>query len=160
MNKLYITTLFFLIIYSNVIGQTKCQKDRQDGFSEIFTVTEIMPTLKTPVDELENKLNNEILLKEYNVNEGQALYITFIVNCKGEDFDYKILRFENELFANKFTECLKNFSDWTPGYQKEGPVDVQVNIKFEIKDNKIRLIYDDQKNKKELKKLEKLHKKK
>jgi|GEM_PF-2863651 len=160
MNKLYITTLFFLIIYSNVIGQTKCQKDTQDGFSEIFTVTEIMPTLKTPVDELESKLNNEISLKEYNVNEGQALYVTFIVNCKGEDFDYKILRFENELFANKFTECLKNFSDWTPGYQKEGPVDVQVNIKFEIKDNKIRLIYDDQKNKKELKKLEKLHKKK
>ncbi len=146
------TILLFLFNYSAIIGQTRCNYNPKDS-SEIFLVTEIMPTLKTSVENLESKLNNEIQLKVYNLNEGQIFYVTLIINCKGEGFNYKVQKYENELFDQKFVECIKNYIDWNPAYQKGSPVDIGYSMKFVVLNNRIKYIINNSFSEKEKKKL-------
>ena len=152
--------LLFIFNYSAIIGQARCNYNPKDS-SEIFLVTEIMPTLKTPVEELESKLNNEIKLKDYNLNEGQIFYLTLIINCKGEGFNYKVQKYENELFNQRFVECIKNYANWNPAYQNGSPVDIGYTMKFEALNNRIKYIINNsfsEKEKKKLKQMKKLKK--
>lgn len=147
----YLIILFALFICTNSIAQSPCDT------SEVFVVSEIMPTLKTSMEELENKINSSILLKEYKINEGQILTVRFIINCIGEVCNYRVQKYENELFNQKIIDCLKNCTDWAPGYQAGKPINSWYKLKFEVLNNKIMIEFDKKFNEKEKKKLERLN---
>ena len=156
MKKINLIILLFIFNYSTIIGQTRCNYNPKDSL--IFWLTELMPTLTISVENLENKINNEIQLKDNNLNEVQIFYVTLIINCKGEGFNYKVQKYENELFNQKFVECIKNIAEWNPAYQGGSPVDIGYSMKFEVLNNKIKYIINKPLTEKERKKLKRTKK--
>lgn len=105
-----------------------------------------MPLLNTPIEKLENKLNDSIQLNDFAINEGLIFFATLIVNCKGEDLDYRIINYKNDTFCSKLIECLKLNTQWTPGFYRGKPVDVACTLKFQVVNSKIKISYDRQPN--------------
>lgn len=66
--------------------------------------------------------------------------ITFFINCKGEDFNYRLCKFSDGLtkldtisdFQRKFLSDLQTLLSWTPGhfkyYDKGKPIIKQVDF--------------------------------
>lgn len=151
MKKYLLLILLSLVNFSSIIGQERCEPK-----SDLFSYAENMPTLITPCKELEDKLNEDIHLKDFDIKEGQQVVVYFIINCKGESLDYRILKYENEIFNKKFIECLKNIANWTPGYVNGKPVNVSYVIVFQIMNGRIKMLFDEKNNKKEQRKLKQM----
>jgi hypothetical protein len=102
----------------------------------IFTITELMPTSNITLDELESKLNQEINASDFPKPQGNMIYLTFTINCKGETFDYKFMRPVDEKLQEKILAIVRTNMNWQPGSQNGRVVDVQTTISIKIENNK------------------------
>ncbi len=129
----------------------------------IYIFTEHPPIPNLTDNELESKLNSLIdpsILERYKAD---YLYITFIVNCYGEDFDYKLAKQQDgkaqkdtlsdfqEVFLNKMQSLLT----WSPatrdikekGKQIEKAVDFQGTYTIRIDGSKFHILNEKEKKK-------------
>lgn len=143
MQRTLLAIIFLFFIYNSLYGQRRCDSSRVD---KIFIITEIMPKSNITLDELETLLNQEINANEFSVLQGTMIYLSFIINCKGESFDYKFLRPVDEKLQDKLLTIIKTNINWKPGSQNGRLVDVQLTISIKFENNKFIV-----QNKKELK---------
>ncbi|MBU1369584.1 MAG: hypothetical protein KJ578_04140 [Bacteroidetes bacterium] len=138
-----ITNIFLLIFLKiaihSVFGQNKCDTTQYGENEEIFVIVEIMPTPNITSKQLEIILNSSIDLNEYPDDLKKPIYITFIINCKGEDFNYKFHTQIDQKLQVKLNNILKSNLNWTPAYHNGEPVDISKNIKIEIVNNQFQV---------------------
>jgi hypothetical protein len=113
--------------------------------------------------DLESQLNDIIdhnLLHEYNAD---YLYVTFFINCKGEDFNYKLAKFVDgrttldtiSNFQTTFLSELQSLCSWTPAqftfYEKgrpvEKPVDFQGSYTIRVDGDRLHILNEKEKKK-------------
>lgn len=90
MIRIKFTLLIAILITVNVfvpnhkiIAQARC--DTLD--ESIFFVTEVLPEPGISMSQVSSVLNTSIDLNKYQVPNGYSIYVNFIINCKGEDFN-------------------------------------------------------------------------
>ena len=137
--------LIFIILITltdNLIGQTRC-----DTLSDnIFIATDIPPKMDKSIDELERIVNNSIDLSKYDLKV-KEIFVSLTINCKGEDFDYKVLKCENHDFNRILTECLMNNLNWIPAEHNGKKVDFSYVIPVIIEKDRINILDDKEKKK-------------
>jgi hypothetical protein len=82
-------------------GQTLCDGSMPDSTTNMFIITEVMPKQSLEGDQMDFMLNNSINIGQYNLTDGTSIYLHFIVNCRGECFNYSVLRPVNNPFEEK-----------------------------------------------------------
>ena len=97
-------------------GQLLCDRGISDTTAGVWVVTEIMPTCNITSEGLEYRVNYDLLLKDFNIGNGTVFKILFYINCKGEDFNYRVLNSDNEKFNEKFIGSIQSITEWTPAY--------------------------------------------
>jgi len=107
----FIAIIICYLTNHNINAQSIC-----DTTGEPFVYTEILPTCNITAEELEFILNQNIQVKDYNIENDKIIKLSLTINCSGEDFGFKVLNFENELFNKKFIDCIQNNTNWTPAY--------------------------------------------
>jgi hypothetical protein len=98
-------TVFFILTILSGFGQSLC--DTVDGEVTIYTYLEKMPSSNLTFGQLENIINETIDLTNYNLSEGDTFIISFIINCNGEDTDFKIYHLENEDLKGRLIKIFK-----------------------------------------------------
>ena len=148
-----IITLFFFfsLLTTLAIGQTRC--DTTD--SGIFIITEVLPTPNITYGQLENLLNTSIDINEYTRPDRNWIYLSFIINCNGEDFDYEIYGPIDKKLQDKLIQIIKSNVSWTPAKQRGENVDFQKNFPIKIEGNQFKILDQENKNQKKKKKKKK-----
>jgi hypothetical protein len=146
MKKLHLLTILVVLTGTIVIGQTRCDTISDD----IFGVTEEMPTLNISIDQLEDILNISIDLNKYSRPEGNAIYVNLIINCKGEDFDYKVLKPVDKGLEKQLLSILETSMTWTPAKHLNKPVDFSKSFEIRLDENRFNIL--DEKERKRLNK--------
>ncbi len=131
---------------NSVCGQTRC--DTTTEF--IWFITEVMPKPNISMTQVESILNKSIDLSNYAKPVDNIIYLNFIINCKGEDCEYKILNIKpiDRELENQLISIIKSNLDWTPAMQKGEKVDIQMPMKISIENNCFNIIEDKEKTKK------------
>lgn len=132
-------------LFCNLFGQKRCDTLRTDM---IFTVTEVSPKSNITYEELENLLNNNINIKEFEKPPGDMIYLTFTINCKGEAFDYKFFRSVDKKLQDNILGVIVNNMNWMPAQQSSRKVDFQKNISIKIEKNNKFNVLDEKEQKK------------
>ena len=147
--KPLISILSFIILISNItIGQSRC--DQMPDSAEIFVIAEQMPEANLTGDQLAELLNSSIDLTNYRLELIETVYFGVTVNCKGQAFDYEIMRTIDPDLDSKIIQVIKSNMSWAPGKFRGNPVDVRLTERIYIIENRFRILTD-----KELKKLKK-----
>jgi hypothetical protein len=136
MKKLNLLTILVVLTGTIVLGQTRCDTIGDD----IFFVTEEMPKLNISIDQLEDILNNSIDLNKYSRPDGNVIYVNFIINCKGEDFDYKIIRPVDKGLEKQLLSILETSMIWTPAKQRNKPVDFSKSFEIRLDGNRFNVL--------------------
>jgi len=113
--------------------------------------------------ELELKLNSTISPTSLANYHADYLYVTFIINCKGEDFDYKLAKRSDGLliqdstseFQLAFLSNFQSFATWKPGLNTvmekgkpvEKPVDFHGSYILKVEGNKLHILNTQEKKK-------------
>jgi hypothetical protein len=100
---------------------------------------------------LETIFNANINLSNYQISQDKIVYLTLTINCKGEQFNFKVLNSDNEDLTIKLADCVKSNVIWTPAQHNGRPVDYSYIITIRLKANHIQIL-DDTEKKKPLKK--------
>ena len=148
-----------LLIIDTLSAQTLC--DTKSGM--ILFAAEHPPKPNLTDNELEVKLNSFIdpsLLESYKAD---YLYITFVVNCKGEDFNYKLSKRQDgkaqkdslSNFQEVFLTKMQSLLTWSPatieirekGKQIEKAVDFQGSYTIRIDGSKFHILNEKEKKK-------------
>jgi len=143
METIYKTIIFcYLLLKIGICeGQSLCDTTISDTTAGVWVVTEIMPTCNITAEELEYRVNYDLLLKDFNIGNGTVFKILFYINSKGEDFNYRVLNSDNEKFNKKFIGSIQSNTEWTPAYiirkNKQIPVDFGLVLEFKIINGKI-----------------------
>ncbi|MCD4696756.1 MAG: hypothetical protein K8S16_11005 [Bacteroidales bacterium] len=149
-----ILTTFHLLIFSALFGQSLCDTTTEPN---VFVYLEQMPSSNITFGQLEKMISESIDLMNYNLSEGDTFYISFLINCKGEDFNYKISNLENEDLKRSLKKIFKENLDWdqpihhyktAQGKEVEKPVDFKKNLKLIIENNQIYITDPNTKTKK------------
>lgn len=130
------------------IGQSRC--DQKPDTAQIFVMVEEMPEPNLDDNQLAELLNSSIDLKKYRLESIETVYYGVTVNCKGQAFDYEILRTIDPDLDSKIIQVLKSNMTWTAGRIRGNPVDVRLTKKIYIVDDRFQILTD-----KQLKKLRK-----
>lgn len=119
-----------------LFGQSRC--DTLD--ENIFVLAEIMPTSNITFNQLEDLLNSSIDMNEYHLNDRDLIHISFIINCKGEDFDYQVSQHINITLQEKIIQIIQESMDWTPAKQRNREVDFKKIISIRIDNNQFNVL--------------------
>lgn len=149
----------FLLIITTGFSQTVCDTTG----NRIYAYLEHPPQPTITDAELELKLNSTISPTSLANYHADFLYVTFIINCKGEDFDYKLAKRSDGLlfqdstseFQRTFLSNFQSFATWKPGLNTvnekgktvEKPVDFQGSYTLRVDDNKLHILNKKEKNK-------------
>lgn len=152
--KTVLNVVFVMVSLPNVVnGQTRC--DSLPDTAQIFVIVEEMPESNLNDQQLVDLLNNQIDLKQYSLNPFSTVYFSVTVNCRGEAFNFEILRPLDPGLDFRIIDVLEAALSWNPGTQRGKPVDVRLTRSIHIVDNQFKILTE-----KELKKLHKIKKKK
>jgi len=126
-----------------VIAQTRC--DTLD--ESIFFVTEVLPEPSISLSQLSSVLNTSIDLNKYQVPNGFSIYVNFIINCKGEDFNYRVIKPEqiDENLERELLTTIQNTLTWSPAMQRGKGVDFSKTINILVENNQLNIIENSQK---------------
>jgi len=106
------------------------EEEEEIDEDEIFTVVEQMPQFGGGDADLMNYLAKNIkypaMAKESGISG--IVYVTFVVNSKGEIVDVKILRGIGGGCDKEAVRVVKKMPKWKPGKQRGKPVSVQYNL--------------------------------
>jgi hypothetical protein len=111
-------------------------------------MTDEPPKMNMSFQDLEKIINNEIWTTDYQINGYPIIHLSFIINCKGEHFDYKVLDYKNQDFNKRLIDCIMNNIAWTPARHRGIPVDFSFMFTIKLQKNFINIL-----DKKEIKKL-------
>lgn len=113
-----------------VIEVMKEVEEEEIEEEEIFTIVEKMPEFPGGIEALFAYLSKNIkypaMAKDANI-QGKV-YITFIVNPKGEIEGVKVLRGIGGGCDEEAVRVVKKMPNWIPGKQRGRPVKVQYNL--------------------------------
>jgi len=142
--------LLFMLILSqlalaNSLGQSLCDSTTKT----VFFWTDHPPKMNKSIPELEAILNNNIKLSDYQISQ-ELVYLTLTINCKGEQFNFKVLNSDNQDFNSKLTDCVKVNVLWTPAKLNGRSVDYSFRFTIKVTTNHIHIL-----DEKETKKIEK-----
>jgi len=144
--------ILFLIIFgltsTLLSGQSLCDTTLQNN---IWVATLEPPTSSVPYDQLVLILNKTIDLSDYNAPE-ENIYINFIINCKGEDFDYKSLKPIDNRLVEAIVKTLRSNLTWTPAKHNKQNVDFGQTLTIKIENGKFRELSDSNGTQKKMKK--------
>ena len=154
-----ILIIIALLTIDSLSAQTLC--DTRSGM--ICIAAEHPPKPNLTDNELEKELNSFIdpsLLESYKAD---YLYITFLVNCKGEDFDYKLAKRQDgkaqkdslSNFQEVFLTKMQSLLTWSPatieikekGKQIEKAVDFQGSYTIHFDGSKFHILNEKEKKK-------------
>lgn len=124
MRLLSILTVFTILTLSVTNAQTRCDTINDD----IFVVTEEMPQSNISFSELELILNSSVDITKFPHPDGNVVYVGFIINCYGEDFDYKVLKPIDKELETQLLSLIQSNMTWTPAKQRNRPVDFNKTI--------------------------------
>ena len=156
------TPLLLLILFLlSVTGYSQSLCDTTNGMA--FAFSEQPPKPRMTDRDLETSLNSSIDMASLNVDHADYLFVMFIINCKGEDFNYKLAKRVNGLTkVDSTSELHKNLLDniqtlqsWTPGLhykfiknkRVQVPVDFQGAYTIQINKNKLHILTETEKKK-------------
>ena len=97
---------------------------------KIPTIVEVMPEFKGGIEKMFEYLGKNIKYPNRARNAGiqGKVYVSFVVNKKGEIKDVKVLRGVNELIDAEAIRVVKGMPNWIPGIQSGNPVSVRYNL--------------------------------
>jgi len=143
--KAFILLIIGLLISFNSEGQSRCDTVSE----EIFFWLEEMPESGISLDELEIKINEVLNPEDFNIENDVSFYVFFIINCKGEDFEYQVYGLDNEEFNKKLIGFLKEFTNWAPPKLHDDiRVDVKSSYSIKVQDNSFNIL-DEKEQKRE-----------
>ena len=97
---------------------------------QIFTIVEEMPSFPggeaAMMKYLANSIKYPAIAKDANIQG--TVYVTFVVNEKGEVKDVKVLRSIGGGTDEEAIRVVQNMPKWKPGKQRGKPVKVQYNL--------------------------------
>jgi hypothetical protein len=151
MNKLMKLTIIFLWAFSIVpsIGQSLCDTSSKD----VFVWSEYPPEMNIGIHDLENIINQDIKLADYHINQDKIIYLSLIINCKGEQFNYKVSNSDNQVFNKALTDCVNKTIFWIPGKHNGKTVDFSYTFTIKLQSNIITILDSKEKKKLEKKRL-------
>lgn len=138
--------LFFILLSTrnNIYGQSYC-----DTKAGPFIVCEETPLPNISFNQLEEIINNSIDVKNENLSDGDIIRIFFIINCKGEDFNYRTLQPADSSLKDKLFNIIHSNMKWTAGKQAGREIDFQQQIPLSVANGKFVIMNDkDKKGKK------------
>ncbi|NRB63358.1 MAG: energy transducer TonB [Saprospiraceae bacterium] len=112
-------------------------KQPKDESEAIYTIVEKMPLFdgsnnqKESTDLVNAYLKQKVKDEEFNVKG--IVYISFIVNQKGETENVEVLRGINPNCDNKTIKYIEDMPKWTPGEQRGKKVKVKYTLPIKIK---------------------------
>lgn len=133
-SEVLIIVFLSTIVSYNLASQTLCDTANHDQEVELFVVSENMPFPNLTSTELEEILNSSIQLTNYS-SLPEKIAITFIINCKGEAFDYKFHVALDQDLQNKIENLLKTRLIWTPGEHDGIPVDFSKSLMIKVQND-------------------------
>ena len=148
MNKLMKLTFIFLWAFPIVqsIGQSLCDTTSKD----VFVWSEYPPEMNISINDLENVINQNIKLADYHMDQDKIIYLSLIINCKGEQFNFKVSNSDNQIFNKALTDCVNKNISWIPGKHNGNTVDFSYTFSIKLQSDKITIL--DSKEKKKLEK--------
>ena len=151
--------LTFLLFDTFSFSQTPCDTTG----SKIFVSLEHPPRLTITEAELELKLNSAISTTSLVDYHADYLYVTFYINCMGQDFNYKLAKLSDGLtkqdtisdFQRTLLSSFQSFTSWTPGkftfYKNgkpvDGPVDYQGSYTLRVDKSGLHILDEKEKQK-------------
>ncbi len=152
--KIIVKAIFIIAILSNEVnGQSRC--DSLPDTAELFVIVDEMPEPNMNDQQLVDLLNNQIDLKQYKLSPLSVVYFGVTVNCKGEAFDFEILRPLEPNLDHRLVEILEANLSWSPGKHRGKPVDLRLTQRIHIVDDQFKILTEKElkKRNKELKKM-------
>ena len=148
MNKLMTLTFIFLWAFPLVhsIGQSLCDTSSKN----VFVWSEYPPEMNISMSDLENIINQDIKLADYHMNQDKIIYLSLIINCKGEQLNFKVSNSDNQVFNKALTDCVNKNISWIPGKHNGKTVDFSYTFTIKLQSDKMTIL-----NSKEKKILEK-----
>jgi hypothetical protein len=138
---LTINTFIIISTKHDLYGQSYC-----DTKAGPFVVCEEPPPPNISFGQLEDIPNSSIDVKNEHINEGAIIRIFFIINCKGEDFNYRTLQPADSTIKDKLFKTIHSNMKWTAGEQAGRKIDFQQQILLNIVNGKF-LVLNDNDNK-------------
>jgi len=143
--KTLLTFIISLMIMS-VNGQSLCDTAQE---VTIYTVCDIMPSSNITFEQLADILNQLIDLNKHTIPYGETIFLTFLINCRGEAFDYRFRNLEDEELKNSIINIFKSNLVWTPGMIKIGDktkvIEFDKYVYIVIENNQFKLYSDNPK---------------
>jgi hypothetical protein len=99
-----------------------------DTSGHIFVHAEQMPEPNLTNEEILILLNDSLDFNNYEIAEGEIIYIGYVVNCKGEDFGYRSYNPIDKKLENQIAKILEDKMEFLPGIQWGVKVDVAMNL--------------------------------
>ncbi len=141
--------MIIVILATNSLhGQTRCDTLHED----IFVILEHPPIPNISYKELEHILNTSVNLNDFVRPEGNIIYLNFIINCKGEAFNYKTLKPINNILLEKLIQTLQSNLNWKPGMQNNKPVDFAKTLVISTEEGEFKILFEQKIKRKKMKK--------
>ena len=131
------------------IGQSLCDTSSKD----VFVWSEYPPEMNISIHDLENIINKDIKLADYHINQDKIIYLSLIINCKGEQFNFKVSNSDNQIFNKALTDCVNENISWIPGKHNGKTVDFSYTFKIKLQSDIIIILDSKEKKKLEKKRL-------
>lgn len=132
-----ILTIIVLLTSNGLKGQTCCDS------SGVFFICEELPLPSISLSQLEEILNSSIDIKNEHINDGDIIKLIFIINCKGEDFNYKTLQPIDSTLKAQLIQNIHSNIKWTPGQQAHRKIDFWQTLSISIENGKFRILDHD-----------------
>jgi hypothetical protein len=142
-----INTIAILSTRNDLYGQSCC-----DTKAGPFVICEEPPLPNISFSQLEEIINNSVDIKNEHINNGDIIRIFFIINCKGEDFNYRTLQPADSTLKDKLFKTIHSNMKWTAGKQAGRKIDFQQQILLSIVNGKFVILNDNDKKGKKNKK--------
>lgn len=114
----------------NIYAQETCVDSEN-----IFVVTETMPEPSPSLASIEQQVNAKYSTIKCGLVEGDKFLVQFTLNCKGEDFGYKAMKFNKEPLECDLAEFLQSTLTWTVAKQRDKEVDFSGTLVFKVEDS-------------------------
>jgi hypothetical protein len=121
---------------ANSFGQSLCDSTSKT----VFFWTDHPPKMNISIHELETIFNAKIILSDYQITQDQIVYLTLTINCKGEQFNFKVLSSDNHEFNIKLTDCVKDNVLWTPAKHDGQSVDYSYRFTIRLRPSQIHIL--------------------
>ena len=135
LNTIILVILSTILSYgqngNNYFPAGACNRER------ILFTCDQMPQLKQSYQEVEQKVNESLNLTKKQKRLKTSVLIEFVINCEGEDVDYRVLRSEIPELNKQLVDMVSQNSDWEVGKQRSEPVDCHMALALQFREGQV-----------------------